>query len=175
MNSKDFYRNYQADNIIDELDMRLALEVISYNPESIFEFGMGSGKNLSLIKARSGRDIETWGLDISIVNVFQAHLNGVDCCIAGDERHIPSRKFDVVFTCSVLDHIEEIENIIGHFQEIATKAIILAETNSFEGDFYFKHDYESYGFEKLDYEYLSDSDGGIYNIWIKRIPCADSH
>lgn len=175
MNPKYFYQGYIADNILDALDTRLAQEVILYDPESVLEFGAGSGKNLKLIKSFNP-NIETFGLDISILNVIQMKFNGVDCCICGDERHIPLRKFDVVLTCSVLDHIQEIENIIGHFQEIATKAIILAETNSIDDPekFYYKHDYESYGFEKLDFEFQSDSDGCLYHIWVKKMPCVES-
>ncbi len=167
---KDFYRNYQADNIVDELDQQLVKEILSFDPKSIFEFGCGSGKNLQLVKQKKS-DIETCGLDISIVNVFQAHVNGVDSVIRGDERHFPGRSFDVVFTCSVLDHIEDIHNVIGNFQTMAKKAIILAETNSFENNFYYKHDYESYGFVKTDFSFVSDSDGGLYYIWIYK--CAE--
>lgn len=169
---KQFYANYQADNKLDELDFMLADVLIKYKPKSAFEFGSGSGKNLMLLKKKDS-EIETYGLDISIVNVIQSHLNGVDSVIRGDERHLPLRKFDVVFTCSVLDHIEDVYNIIGAFQVMATKAIVLAETNSFDTDFYYKHDYESFGFTRLDYEYKSKDDGGIYNIWVYEIPCAE--
>lgn len=169
MHPKEFYRNYQADNVIDELDHELIDTLLNFKPKSAFEFGSGSGKNLQLLKSFD-KDIETYGLDISIVNVIQSHLNGVDCVIRGDERHFPLRKFDVVYTCSVLDHIEDIHNIIGAFQDMATKAIVLAETNSFNKNFYYKHDYESYGFIKLDYKYVSTDDGGVYNIWVYEIP-----
>jgi len=165
-NPKEFYRNYQADNIIDEVDYKLIETLLKFEPSSAFEFGCGSGKNLMLLKKTSKKEIDTCGLDISIVNVFQSHVNGVDSVIRGDERHFPLRKFDVVFTCSVLDHIEDIHNIIGNMQHMANKAIVLAETNSFDTDFYYKHDYERYGFKKIDFEYVSKDDKGIYNIWI---------
>jgi SAM-dependent methyltransferase len=153
--------------------VELAQNILSMHPKSVFEFGCGSGKNLKIIKdiaKENGYEIETCGLDISIVNVFQAHCNGVDSVIRGDERHFPLRKFDVVFSCSVLDHIEDIGNIIGNMQSMATKAILLAETNSFDHDFYYKHNYESFGFVKLDYEFISPDDKGIYSIWKYEIP-----
>jgi trans-aconitate methyltransferase len=165
---KEFYKNYQADNIIDEFDLMMYQEILKNKPRSIFEFGCGSGKNLKYIKDQL-KECETYGLDISIINVIQSHLNGVDSVIRGDERHLPLRKFDVIFTCSVLDHIEDIHNIIGAFEQMAEKSIILAETNSFNSDFYYQHDYESYGFSKTNIEYKSDSDGGIYHIWVKKI------
>ena len=167
---KQFYRNYQADNKIDSLGRRLVAEIMSHSPVNVFEFGCGSGKNLAMIKSKD-QVVETYGMDISIVNVFQAHINGVDSVTRGDERHFPARKFDVVFTCSVLDHIEDIKNIIGNFELMAKKAIYLAETNSFQENFYWRHDYESYGFKKLDYLYRSKDDKGIYHIWKKT--CAE--
>lgn len=164
MHPKEFYRNYQADNVLDALDGELIREVIELCPASVFEFGCGSGKNLKLIKTIQP-ETETCGLDISIVNVIQSHLNGVDSVIRGDERHMPIRKFDVSYTCSVLDHIEDVTQIIANLKSISTKAVFLAETNSLETDFYYKHDYESFGFEKIDFEFVSDSDGAVYYIW----------
>jgi SAM-dependent methyltransferase len=169
-NPKEFYRNYQADNVLDKVDYKLIEVLSSFSPGSAFEFGCGSGKNLKLLKEKSHKDLDTCGLDISVVNVMQAHFNGVDSVIRGDERHFPGRKFDVVFTCSVLDHIEDIHNVIGNLQNMANKAIVLAETNSFDTDFYYKHDYESYGFVKIDFEFVSESDKGIYNIWVYKTP-----
>lgn len=178
MTPKQFYNNYQADQTIDALDIELVRQVLSFEPESVLEFGMGSGKNLRLIK-EARPETETWGVDISIVNVFQAHCNGVDCVTRGDERHLPLRKFDVVLTCSVLDHIKDIDNIIGHFQQIATKAIILAETNSFRKAFYWPHNYRKLGFKDTGFRHVSDGDGGLYKIWlstpeqIAKLGCVD--
>lgn len=161
---KEFYRNYQADNVLDKLDWKLIEEMVLLKPSSLFEFGCGSGKKLERMKWYDG-NTETCGLDISIVNVIQAHLNGVDSVIRGDERHMPIRKFDVSYTCSVLDHIEDVVQIIANLKSISEKAVFLAETNSLETDFYYKHDYESFGFEKIDFEFVSDSDGAVYYIW----------
>jgi SAM-dependent methyltransferase len=166
MHPKEFYKNYQADNVLDKLDFKLIEVLLGFKPSSAFEFGCGSGKNLKLLKDKSKIEVDTCGLDISVINVFQAHCNGVDSVIRGDERHFPLRKFDVSFTCSVLDHIEDITNIVGNLQEMTNKAIVIAETNSFDKNFYYKHNYESYGFKKLDYEYISKDDKGMYNIWV---------
>lgn len=176
MEAKDYYRNYQADNKLDDLDYKLIDELLKYKPSSAFEFGCGSGKNLKLLKEYSTEDIipndiETCGLDISIVNVMQSHLNGVDSVIRGDERHFPLRKFDVTFTCSVLDHIKDIDNIIGALQVMTNKAIIIAETNiRDEKNYYYKHNYESFGFVKIDYSFVSVDDACLYEIWIYEMP-----
>jgi len=169
MSPKEFYKNYQADNVLDDIDFKLIEVLLDFNPCSAFEFGCGSGKNLKLLKDKSKIEVDTCGLDISVINVFQSHCNGVDSVIRGDERHFPLRKFDVTFTCSVLDHVEDITNIIGNLQEMTNKAIVVAETNSFNENFYYQHDYESFGFEKIDYEYISKDDKGIYNIWVLKI------
>jgi hypothetical protein len=65
---------------------------------------------------------------------------------------------------SVLDHIENIDEIIMEFKRIANK-IYLAETNDQPGGFYYPHAYEAYGFDKIDFEWTSDADGAKYQIW----------
>jgi hypothetical protein len=48
---------------------------------------------------------------------------------------------DLVMTCSVLNHLSNLDKIINNPEEIALKAVALAETNSkFDWD-YFPHDY----------------------------------
>lgn len=165
---KEFYKNYQADNIIDVIDIALVSCIEEFEPTSVFEFGCGSGKNLALLK-KNNPNIQTYGMDISIVNVIQSHLNGVDCVIRGDERYMPQGKFDVCFTCSVLDHIpnENIEQVIGNLVSMSNKAVVIGETNEYEGNFYYKHDFESFGFVKQTLPYVSEGDGLNYFIWVK--------
>jgi trans-aconitate methyltransferase len=169
---KEFYKNYQADNVIDEIDVALIHNIIKFKPKTVFEFGCGSGKNLALIKNELS-DAITYGMDISIINVMQSHLAGVDCVIRGDERYMPNQKFDVCFTCSVLDHIpyENIEQVIGNLISMSDKAVVIAETNEHEGDFYFKHDFEKYGFVKKKNTFISSNDGFNYFIWV--LKCAE--
>jgi trans-aconitate methyltransferase len=165
---KEFYKNYQADNVIDKIDIELINQINKFNPETAFEFGCGSGKNLALLK-KDNPNIITYGMDISIVNVIQAHLSGVDCIIRGDERYMPQSKFDVSFTCSVLDHIphENIEQVIGNLFAISNKAVVIAETNEYNSEFYYAHNFEKYGFVKKSKAYKSDNDGFNYFIWVK--------
>jgi trans-aconitate methyltransferase len=165
---KDFYRNYQADNIIDVIDIALVSCIEEFEPSNVFEFGCGSGKNLALLK-KNNPNVETYGMDISIVNVMQSHLNGVDCVIRGDERYMPNSKFDVCFTCSVLDHIphENIKQVIGNLVSMSRKAVVIGETNELEGNFYYKHDFESFGFVKQTLPFISEGDGLNYFIWVK--------
>lgn len=161
--SKEFYRNYLADNDTSELSIRLFDEINILNPNHILEFGCGTGKHSDL----AYHDCNYCGLDLSLQNVIHAMVRN-DCpmVIKGDEtnlRHLCN--FDVVFTCSVLDHIEEVEAIIGEFKRIANRAIFLAETNDVPDRFYYPHDYESMGFQKLEFKWKSPSDGALYHIW----------
>ena len=164
---KEFYINYQADNKLDDIDYKLIEEIIKFNPESVFEFGCGSGKNLMLVK-KLLPNVITYGIDISILNVIQAYLLGVDCVIRGDERYMQLGKFDVSFTCSVLDHIpnENINQVIGNLKAISKKAVVIAETNELDGNFYYKHNFEKFGFKKVSEAFKSQDDGLNYYIWI---------
>jgi len=162
INAKEFYRSYIADDTVAELNGRLAHLIKALNPNHVFEFGMGSGKNLKLLPG-----IDAGGMDISFVNVAKAHLkNDLPFVMVGDENYLRHLcNYDVVFTVSVLDHIENVDVIIGEFKRIANVAIYLAETNDIPGQYYFPHDYESYGFEKMSYKWTSSRDGALYQIW----------
>lgn len=131
-------------------------------PIHALEFGCGSGKNLKLLEG-----VSTAGIDISFINIIKSVAkNDLTFAMFGDETHLRHLcNFDVVFTVSVLDHIENVEGIIGEFKRIANKAVFLAETNNQPGPHYFPHDYENMGFEKIDYRWQSDGDGAIYYIW----------
>ena len=172
MSPKDFYRNYVADDELKPINFKLLEQILKFDPARVFEFGMGTGKNLNMFKdllcnyAKS--KIVTCGLDVSLVGVITAKIkHKLDFVIIGDETHLGNiQNFDCIFTCSVLDHIEDINGIIVEFKRIAQKAIVIAETNDIPGNYYYPHNYEEYGFEKFDYEWKSNGDGAVYNIWI---------
>lgn len=163
--AKEFYKSYRADNQISPLTFELGRLIMEEKPGEVFEFGCGSGKNLRQFD-RMG--IVTFGLDISILNVIEAQLtNDLPFVALGDETHLGYLTgFDVSFTCSVLDHIKDIDKIISELKRITRKVIYVAETNDTPGKYYYPHDYESYGFEKLDFEWKSETgDGATYHIW----------
>lgn len=167
MTARETYSLYLADDTLSSLSDNLIDEILSYNPLHTLDFGSGSGKHSNILNLRG---IVTLALDISMMNIVRSHskydLPFVACC---DETYLGHVRYvDVVFTCSVLDHIKEIDTIIEHFKRIANKAVILAETNDKPSEFYFSHDYESYGFVKTDYSYVSEppnGDGATYSIW----------
>ena len=162
--AKEFYKTYLADDSPSVLSWRLINEIEQCEPVHVLEFGMGTGKNLRLFDHK----IVTAGIDVSFLNVTHAIArNEIPFSILGDETHLRHLcNFDVVFTCSVLDHIEHIDGIIEEFKRIANKGIFLAETNDAPGSYYYPHDYESLGFEKIDFQWNSQSgDGANYFIW----------
>lgn len=166
MSPKEFYSTYVADDNTSELTDQLLNEVNKYNPVHALEFGCGSGKNL---KPLQDYGVCVTGLDISFINVIRARArNEIRNIICGDETHLRHLcNFDVVFTCSVIDHIESPEKIIQEFKRIANKAVILAETKDIVGPHYFSHKYESWGFTKVDYCWKSrEGDGASYFIWV---------
>jgi SAM-dependent methyltransferase len=162
MTPKAFYRNYLADNKLDDINFKLEELIRAENPNSVFEFGCGTGKNLRLLDPQ----IVTCGMDVSPQNIIASHYrNQRTFAIIGDEYNLGHlANFDVAFTCSVLDHIEDIDRIIFELKRIAP-IVFLAETNDETGEYYFPHDYESYGFKKIhDFEWIGQ-DKSRYYIW----------
>lgn len=157
---KVFYYNYLADDKLSEINNKLISLINEVNPGHVFEFGSGTSKNLKRF------DCVTCGLDISPINLLTAHLrNERQFLILGNEYHLGHLcGFDVVFTCSVLDHIEDIQRIIREFKRIG-KTIFLAETNDVPAPHYFPHDYESHGFQKIPDFTWAGEDGANYFIW----------
>lgn len=170
MTPKDFYKSYLADDGISELNKQLVATILEFRPSSVFEFGCGTGKNLALL--RQDENIKSLGgVDISPMGILTANIrHGLGNVAIGDESFLNHCKnYDVVFTCSVLDHIENIAEIIRNFKRISNRAIVLAETNDTPAKFYYPHDYEILGFQKLDYSWTSpkpEGDGATYHIWV---------
>lgn len=164
---KEYYRNYLADNNKSPLNDAVIELVRKQFPIHVLEFGCGTGKNLELMNQKG---ICALGLDISMMNVIHAHCKGIQCLIRADETYLRNLcNVDVVFTVSVLDHIEKIGGIIKELQRIANKFVFLAETTDKIGEYYFSHNYESYGFQMVhDFKYFStppEGDGATYHIW----------
>lgn len=165
--SKEYYKSYLADDKIRSINEKLVETVLSLKPKTVLEFGAGVGKNLKLLSEKDP-NIKLLGIDVSRTNIKNAVI---PCLILGDEKMLNQNmlgRFDVIFTCSVLDHIKEIDDIIIQMKRLADK-IILMETNSYDTNYYYKHDYELYGFIRSDYSYKSTNggDNAIYEQWIK--------
>jgi len=171
--ASEFYKTYQADNDLSPLSHEVVNKILQTSPSSVLEFGCGSCKNLKLIRDKQS-SIKVYGIDISLMNVIVGSVkNDIDYIAFGDQDWLPRiNSMDVVFTVSVLDHIEEVGDIIKEFKRMA-KHVFLAEPLLDKPEaFYWAHDYEKLGFKKIDYEWKSNEDGNTYYIWHwQNIPC----
>lgn len=184
MNSKEFYKHYVADDNLSPLSYAIREHILrDKEANHVFEFGCGTGKNLVAFD-RVG--IPTIGLDISMQNILIAkYKHGLPCVICADETYLRNMiNVDYIFTVSVLDHFPEIDSLIGEFKRIANKAVFLAEPSNPTGTFYYKHDYEKFGFKKVHgfkvdetncgkiyledpeaFAWRSEDDGNIYFLY----------
>lgn len=166
---KEFYKYYEADDNLSPLSYRVLEEIKAAPVNHVLEFGSGSGKHLAELN-KAG--IPCHGIDISASSVVRAmYKHNVPSVARGDESYLRHYcNFDIIFTVSVLDHFENIEGVLGEFFRIANKKIILAETQDTPASYYYKHDYEEYGFIKLDFSWKSNGDGATYHLWIWERP-----
>ena len=124
-------------------------------PETIVELGCGSGKNLakfSCVKLAIG-------IDPLLENILKAQrIKGNFQFILGDHeylKHFETNQFEVGFTCSVLDHIEDFRSALNEMCRICQNVILFepiikgqsrqakqCETNCWKTSWY--HDYSSW-------------------------------
>ena len=96
---------------------------------SIFEFGCNVGRNLYCIKRKIP------GLDIMGIDINEAAIKAgcmhfrLPLRTGGEEAllGIPTNKYDVVFTVSVLDHIPEVEKVLKELLRICQRYFICIE------------------------------------------------
>ena len=174
MTASQYYKSYIADDTISPLSDQLIQTIRNYKPMHALDFGSGSGKHSNILN-RHG--IVTLAIDISMMNTVRAHAKyDLPFVVCGNESYLGHfTNIDVVFTCSVLDHIKDVHGIVRQFQRIANKAVILAETQDSPDEFYYNHDYERFGFKKItasvdiDFRWRSEppeGDGATYHIWV---------
>ena len=170
LSAKEFYKRYVADEQMYELNHVLVKNILSYKPQSVLEFGCGPGKHL--VELSSSGIAKLSGIDISPKAVEVAKKKGLDVSEGTENslKSIESNSYDIVFTCSVLDHIENIEDLVSDLSRIAKTAVIVAETNDVIGDYYYPHNYLSLGFTDSGYSWKSDLQPPMmaeYRIYIK--------
>jgi len=166
MEPKSFYSTYLANDKIYKIDKILVDLVLKEQPREVFDFGTGTGKNLKQIMQLDS-SITVCGLDLSLLNIIHARArNDIPFLIVGDEYFLCRlTSFEVSMTCSVLCHIQNIDAIISDLKNLTRKSIIIAETNDIVGEFYYPHDYESYGFEDLGISWYSEANRATYKFY----------
>ncbi len=106
----------------------MAQRVLSFAPNSVFEFGCNAGKNLVTLR-RELPNLKLHGIDINSKAIAHARQQGL-AVACGDEHVLellPDQAFDVCFTVSVLDHLSEPETAVLDLARISGKAMLLLE------------------------------------------------
>lgn len=148
-----FYQSFDCGETLLPYNLKTLNRIIEINPKSVLEFGCNNGKNLQYLKERLPQTADVFGIDFSMSAIMKAAKKGLDVKL-GDEnalKNISDKKYDVIFTISVLDHMPNIENTLKSFERIAKKAVFLTETNDIVTELYFAHDYISKGYMPKDY------------------------
>lgn len=148
MTSKEFYaKRHHPQTNLSKANIRLYNEILNYDPKSVFEFGCNVGRHL---KRLEGMGIKAHGIDLSQETVRKAIHKRVKW---GDEnvlKELPSNKYGVCFTNSVLCHIPDgIEEIVEQLKRIGKKAVIINECVTKTDPHWYIHDYEKLGFKKI--------------------------
>jgi len=162
---QEYYRKFNNGDKEYEIH-EVWLKYINPYVHTAYEFGCGTGHNMVHLEEMG---IKTFGSDLSEVAVPLAYRKGLDVVCENESILDHLKNFDLVYTLSVLNHIEDIEWIMKEISRIADIQRIFIESpvipdNAHE--FWYVHDYESYGLKKIDYEWesplLPNSKYGIY-------------
>src|SRR6185436_12077168 len=114
------------DDSLSDLSARLMAETMRFAPVHVLDFGAGTGKHSAVL---NDLGVCTIAMDISFMNILTAKAKyKLPCLICSDETYLRNlHNIDVVITCSVLCHIEKVDDIIGEFKRLCNKGIVLAE------------------------------------------------
>ena len=109
-------------------------------PDSVFEFGSNTGRNLQLIKEFCKSETlsipNLKGVDINRESITYGKRRWNLNLEVSDENYLyqrPDNSSDVVFTISVLDHIPQISEVLAQLARIAGKYLIILEPHYFFG------------------------------------------
>lgn len=111
----------------------IAERVLSHHPGSVLEFGCNSGRNLAALGEcfRGSKGPVLTGADINpgAISLAQQANPGMLFQVLTDEWVPEAKAYDVVFTCSVLDHIPcpEWRLVYDKLAVMAAKALIIVE------------------------------------------------
>lgn len=143
LKAKEYWKTHHMQGTIippegGEQDHRyqLARHILTHKPETVLEFGCSSGRNLKILKELaldSGMNPMLWGMDMNPTTIASARRAFTTInWLKGDERdlfNMADQSFDVVFTCSVLDHIPEPtwKAVYDQLVRLAKKAVVIYE------------------------------------------------
>lgn len=156
----------------------IAEYVLGMRPKSVLEFGCSSGRNLAVMRELDSK-VHLEGVDMAKIPVRNgAIFHPTIKYNLGDEtflNKLPDGAFDVVFTCSVLDHIPDWKPVYAELKRVAASHLILIEPileeggSIFEGDLNPKIDTVPYTYS-WDYEKNDPDLKRIHALPITTIP-----
>lgn len=134
MNAEQYWENRNVLDFYfgDSLQTRIICDAIKKcAPNSIFEFGCGSGRNLHFARKKIPDITRAVGIDINpeiIKRGIAAHDN-IKLHLSSDYK-FTENEFDLCFTLSALDHIDnrnEVKRIIENLIYISQRHVIIFE------------------------------------------------
>lgn len=144
MDSKAYYSNqYHVQLKINPNNYFMYGYILAQKPKNIFEFGCNAGRHLNQLNKLG---IKVSGIDVN-VNAIRSGKSLYGLALSfGDEKSllsIKSKKYDLVFTNSVLCHIPKIDDVVKNLKRIGKK-VILFEAPYKTGEHWYKHDYKGF-------------------------------
>lgn len=125
MTAHYFHEGKQSKMVVKTIQQLMSTDEIN----SIFEFGCNVGRNLYCIKRKiPGCDIMGIDINETAIKAGRQHFR-LPLRTGGEEAllGIPTNKYDVVFTVSVLDHIPEMEKVLKELLRICQRYFICIE------------------------------------------------
>ena len=139
MKSKQFYKErYHPQYKLSKANIRLYNTILNLDVNTIFEFGCGIGRHLHRLE---GMGYNCFGVDISKDCIREAKQHGLNVKV-GDETSLSKFKpRDLVFTNSVLCHIENIDEALKNLKALSSKYLLMFECINKEGEHWYIHNY----------------------------------
>ncbi len=140
--------------------------------ESVFEFGCNAGRHLKQLRKLK---MDVYGIDLNKKAIYGGQALWELNIELGDEsflKKIPNSSYDACITISVLNHIENIHQVVEELKRIAKKYIIICETNTKDNNAtkspWYIHDYKIMGFKRIRSYYPGKADA-IYTMYVMEL------
>ena len=117
--NKNIKKNFLIKNILKKIK----------NVKNVFEFGTNIGNNLDIIK-KSKKKIQTYGIEINKLASKISEKKGHKILVGSVKNQIKLKsKFDLVFTCGLLIHInpKDLNKVYKNIFALSKKYILIAE------------------------------------------------
>lgn len=125
MTAHYFLEGKQSDVVVKTIQQLMSTAEI----KSVLEFGCNVGRNLHCIRNKI-HSMDMLGIDINeaAINAGRLHFK-LPLRVGGEEAltEIPTNRYDIVFTVSVLDHIPEVKPVLKELLRICNQYFICIE------------------------------------------------